>query len=60
MKVPSRYLTLQLTGTGFDNIYVANGDGYKAIGDGENQISQTEANPGDHAAGTVLQLLCFN
>ena len=44
MKVPSRYLTLQLTGTGFDNIYVANGDGYKAIGDGENQISQTEAN----------------
>lgn len=44
MKVPSRYLTLQLTGTGFDNIYVANGDGYKAIGDGENKISQTEAN----------------
>lgn len=44
MKVPSRYLTLQLTGTGFENIYVANGDGYKAIGDGENKISQTEAN----------------
>lgn len=44
MKVPSRYLTLQLTGTGFDNIYVANGDGYKAIGDGEGQISLIAAN----------------
>ncbi|MDE7115763.1 MAG: fimbria major subunit [Muribaculaceae bacterium] len=44
MKVPSRYLTLQLTGTGLANIYVANGDGYKAIGDGANQISLTEAN----------------
>lgn len=44
MKVPSRYLTLQLTGTGFDNIYVANGDGYKEIGDGEGQISLIAAN----------------
>ena len=44
MKVPSRYLTLQLRNSGFENIYVANGDGYKAIGNGENQISQTEAN----------------
>lgn len=44
MKVPSRYLTLQLRNSGFENIYVANGDGYKAIGDGENQISLIEAN----------------
>lgn len=44
MKVPSRYYTLQLKGTGFGNIYVANGDGYKEIGDGEGQISLIAAN----------------
>ena len=43
-KVPSRYYTLQLKGTGFGNIYVANGDGYKEIGDGEGQISLIAAN----------------
>ena len=48
MKVPARYLTLQLTGTGMDNIYVANGDGYKSITTSAtaaaNQITLTEAN----------------
>lgn len=44
MKVPSRYLTLQLTGTGLDNIYVANGNGYKAIGDAAGQITLVQAN----------------
>lgn len=48
MKVPSRYLTLQLNGNNLDQIYVANGDGYKAITTAEtaagNEITLTQAN----------------
>lgn len=48
MKVPSRYLTLQLNGNNLNQIYIANGDGYKAITTAEtaagNQITLTQAN----------------
>lgn len=48
MKVPSRYLTLQLNGKDLDKIYIANGDGYKAIATtvtaADKEITLTQAN----------------